>query len=93
MSGVFQTRYEGWMLLRVEGSEKEGWRGSLVRRENRAIWNGTGEYVRRRMAGNRGECRMNRVGGCHGGEVGSDGRVLEMLHLGEPCSGEWRRFR
>lgn len=50
MSGAFQTRYEGWMLLRVEGSEEEeGWRGSLVRRENRTIWNGTGEHIRRQM--------------------------------------------
>lgn len=39
-----------------------------------------------------GERRSDKVGTCHVGEVGSDDRGLEMLHLGEQCSRKWRRF-
>lgn len=80
MSGAFQTRYEGWMLLRVEGSEEEeGWRGSLVRRENRTIWNGTGEHIRRQMGKQERE-----------GNAGWTGWVVVMAGRLEVMAESWK---
>lgn len=67
----------------------------MARREetDRKIWNGRGEQGRRKVGKQEtGECRTDRVGKCHVGEVGSDGKGLEMLYLGERWSREWRGF-